>query len=370
MKSNNELAKMIVDLGARSYDILIEAGLLAKAGELTAAVRPEPALAVIITNPAVARLYGDTVMCGLKAVGLQSEIIKVPAGERAKSLTTANKIYGRLLELGADRHTVVVALGGGVIGDLAGFVAATYMRGIQLVQIPTTLLSQVDSSVGGKTAVNHRLAKNIIGAFYQPKLVIIDPLVLKTLPARELRTGVGEVIKYALIGGEPLLSKVKKALPLNLKMVDPTEIIFDCCRYKADVVIEDELDLGRRAVLNYGHTIGHAIEAVAGYGRYNHGEAVAIGMIGAARIAESMGWLKPADVKIHQAMIDAAGLPSDIARLDAAAIYAHLRHDKKRERGGDRFVLLKGIGRPVVETVDSSLIKKTIAGLRSDRARA
>ncbi|MDP1809054.1 MAG: 3-dehydroquinate synthase [Actinomycetota bacterium] len=397
--------KVRVELGARSYDILIGPGLLAKVGDLTASVLPATQGAVIITNPAIARLYGGTVERGLRSAGFKVTTLEAPAGERAKSLAAANKIYGRLLELGADRQTVILALGGGVIGDLAGFIAATYMRGVPYIQLPTTLLAQVDSSIGGKTAVDHALAKNTIGAFYQPKSVIIDPLVLETLPPRELRTGLSEVIKYALISGEPLLSRVRELLSLDLgghnertrpkapdaRLTKPearerihdyvTEpkarktqqtgfsgallagIIADCCRYKAEVVAGDERDLGRRAVLNYGHTIGHAIEVAAGYRRYNHGEAVAVGMIGAARIAQAKGWLKPADVRLHQELIRAAGLPSTTVKVAAAEIYKHLKHDKKREQGSDRLVLLKGLGRPVVAPVEPNLIKKTIAGL-------
>lgn len=357
-----------VELGARSYDILIGKGLLAGVGELIASVLPSPGEAVIITNPVIARLYGGSVTKSLRSAGFKVTTLDVPAGERSKSLSTANKIYGRLLELGADRRTVIVALGGGVIGDLAGFVAATYMRGVPYIQIPTTLLAQVDSSVGGKTAVDHALAKNIIGAFYQPKSVIIDPLVLETLPPRELRTGLSEIIKYALIGGEPLLSRVAELLSLDLgghneRMRLLAGVIADCCRYKAEVVAEDETDLGRRAVLNYGHTIGHAIEVAAGYRRYNHGESVAVGMIAAARIALAKGWLEPADVELHREMIRAAGLPTTTVRVAAADINEHLKHDKKREKGSDRLVLLKGLGCPVVTPVEPSLIKKTVAGL-------
>jgi len=380
-----------VELGARGYDILIAPGLLAKAGELAAKVVPAPGRAFIITNPVIAGLYGGDAERSLRAAGFTVTTLEVPAGERAKTLAAAGKIYGRLLELGADRRSMVVALGGGVIGDLAGFIAATYMRGIPYIQLPTTLLAQVDSSVGGKTAVDHALGKNIIGVFYQPRLVVIDPRVLGTLPPRELRTGLSEVIKYALISGEPLLSRVRAALPLDLGRAEGTGsegtgsgraikqvfiarpdtnaaaalagIIADCCRYKAKVVAEDECDLGRRAVLNYGHTIGHAIEVAAGYRRYNHGEAVAVGMIAAARIARARGWLNEADVLLHEELISAAGLPLTMAKVAAAEVFSNLKYDKKREEGSDRMVLLKGPGRPVVSSVEPNLIKKTIAGL-------
>ncbi len=356
-------ARVRVKLGARSYDIRVGPGLLAGAGELAASVLPPPRLAVIITNPKINRLYGRKVTRDFISAGFKVAVVEVPAGERSKSLARVDRICGRLLELGANRQSAVVALGGGVVGDLAGFVAATYMRGIGLIQIPTTLLAQVDSSVGGKTGVDHVLAKNIIGAFYQPRLVIIDPLVLETLPAREMRAGAGEVIKYAFIAGEPLLGRVRAVLPVKPDSADLAGIIADCCRFKAQVVGEDERDQGRRAILNYGHTIGHAIEAVAGYRRYNHGEAVAVGMIGAAEIARAKVMLNESEVALHREMIGAAGLPQKMASMWTRDVYDHLRRDKKRVDAGDRLVLLKGLGRPVVETVAADLIKKTVKAL-------
>ncbi len=349
--------KVRVGLAERSYDILIGAGLLDKAGSLLEEVVSSPSLAVIITNPRINELYGARVVSSLKGVGCRVSVMEVLAGERYKTLGSANKVYEHLLELGADRQTVIIALGGGVIGDLAGFAAATFMRVLPYVQIPTTLLAQVDSSVGGKTAVNHRLAKNIIGAFYQPLLVIIDPEALLTLVPRELKTGLGEVVKYALIGGEPLLSKVRNALPLDKGITKLTPIIIDCCRFKAEVVNEDERDRGRRAILNYGHTIGHAIEAVAGYRRYNHGEAIAVGMIGAAQIAADMGWLSKDDLLSHIDLAQAAGLPLTMKNVDPDQVYKHLSYDKKRVKGKDHLVLLKGLGKPVVVPVEDESIK-------------
>ncbi len=353
-------SKVKVKLSDRSYDILIGSGLIVDSGRLIKASLPNASRLVVITNDEINKLYGRNLKTSLKEAGFDFAIVTVPAGERYKSLTSANKLYGKLLNFGADRETVIVALGGGVIGDLAGFVAATYMRGIPLVQIPTTLLAQVDSSVGGKTAVNHRLAKNIIGAFYQPQLVIIDPETLRTLSARELRTGLGEVVKYAFISGDPLFEKVKSVLPLTDNISDLVPIIIDCCRFKADVVGEDEHDLGRRAILNYGHTIGHALEAVAGYRQYNHGEAISVGMMGAALVARAKGWLSEDEVQDFKALAGAAGLPLTMKNIDPDKVLEHLKHDKKRTKGSDNFVLLKGRGKPVVSSVDPRVIKETL----------
>lgn len=352
-----------VALGGRGYDIIVGPGLIERAGELIAPILPAADRLVIVTNPKIGRIYGRKVVDGLKKSAAAVSIIEVPAGERYKSLGTANKLYSRLLELEADRKTVIVALGGGVIGDLAGFVAATFMRGLAYVQIPTTLLAQVDSSVGGKTAVNHRLAKNVIGVFHQPRLVIIDPDALKTLDAREIRTGLGEVVKYALIAGRSILEPVREFFSSGRDLSGLAPIIHACCHYKAGIVAEDERDLGLRAVLNYGHTIGHAIEAVAGYRHYNHGEAIALGMLGAANIARAKGLMSERVVAVHRELIAAAGLPLRTEGIDPAAVFSHMRHDKKRVGGSDMLVLLKGLGRPIVAPVESALIKEAIVGL-------
>jgi 3-dehydroquinate synthase len=352
-----------VELGERAYEIIVERGLLERCGRLIAEAVPGADRFVIITNTAVGRLYGPKITAGLRAAGFDVSTIEVPAGERYKSLTRADKIYGRLLEMGVDRQAVIVALGGGVIGDLAGFVAGTYMRGVPFVQIPTSLLAQVDSSVGGKTAVNHRLAKNVIGVFNQPRLVLIDPEALRTLPSRELRAGLSEIIKYGFIGGEPLLSKIRSLLPLRRDLDGFPSIIVDCCRFKAQIVVEDELDTGRRAILNYGHTIGHALEAVSSYRQYNHGEAIAVGMLGAAKIAQAAGMLDQAAVDDHRNLLKAAGLPLTIKDVDPMVIYRHLELDKKRARGRNRLVLLDGIGRPVIREVEGPPIIGAIEGL-------
>lgn len=354
-----------VGLGARAYGILVEPGSLARCGTLIAGVLEPPRKLIIITNEEIGAVYADRVRAGLEGAGFDVALIEVPVGEAYKSLDSAGQLYGRLLDLGADRSSAIVALGGGVIGDLAGFVAATYMRGISFVQIPTSLLAQVDSSVGGKTAVNHPRAKNIIGAFHQPRLVVIDPDLLQTLPPREFRAGLSEIIKYALIAGGPLLERVQKGLPFD-DVAALVPVIVDCCAYKARVVEEDELDSGGRAVLNYGHTIGHAIEALAGYSRYNHGEAVAVGMIGAALIGARSGLLTDSEVELHRRLVKAAGLPSTFEGLEPRAVLKHLRLDKKRVGDRDRLVLLDGVGRPEVRDVDSALIMEAIEELSDD----
>jgi 3-dehydroquinate synthase len=356
-------SKVRVGLGSRAYDITVKPGSLSECGRPIAGVLPPPRKLAVITNDKISELYGNTVRAGLEAAGFEVSFLEVSEGERYKSLESAGMLYGRLLELGADRTSALIALGGGVIGDLTGFVAATYMRGIAFVQIPTSLLAQVDSSVGGKTAVNHPLAKNIIGAFYQPRLVLIDPEVLSTLPPREFRAGLSEIVKYGLIAGEPLLGQVRAGLPFRDDPAALVPIIIASCTYKAGIVEQDEFDSGVRAVLNYGHTIGHALEAVAGYRRYNHGEAVAVGMIGAALIGERLGMLDPREVEIHRELIEAAGLPSAIDKVDPEAVIDHLSLDKKRVGGRDRLVLLNGLGRPEVREVEGELIREAIVRL-------
>lgn len=356
-------ADVKVGLGARAYDILVEPGLLAECGKLLADVLNPPRKLALITDEAVGALYEASVRERLESAGFEVAVIEMPAGEHSKSLNSADRIYSDLLEFGLDRGSAIVALGGGVIGDLAGFVAGTYMRGISFVQIPTSLLAQVDSSVGGKTAVNHPQAKNIIGVFHQPRLVIIDPNVLDSLPPREFRAGLAEIIKYALIAGGSLFDRVEEGLPFSDDKAALVSVIVQSCAYKATVVEEDERDDGRRAVLNYGHTIGHAIEALAGYSRYNHGEAVAVGMVGAALIGARLGLLTEREVELHRQLVEAAGLPLRVEGLSSRAIFDRLRLDKKRAGGRDRFVLLNGLGRPEVRDVDSQLILDVIEEL-------
>jgi len=289
-----------VNLGPRSYHIHIGQGLRHRLGEWVREV-VEPSRVAVITDETVEGLYGEEVARSLETAGVEVTTLTVPPGEEAKSLPQAGKLYSLMVREGMDRRSVVVALGGGVVGDLAGFVAATYMRGIPHVQAPTTLLAAVDSSVGGKVAVDLPEGKNLVGAFYQPKLVVIDLETLRTLPARELRAGLAEVVKYGVILDAEFFGRLE-AQADRLLDVDPqvmAAVVRRCCELKARVVERDERDTGLRAVLNYGHTFAHALEVLTGYTTYRHGEAVAIGMVSASLLAEELGDV-PSEVTLRQ----------------------------------------------------------------------
>jgi len=326
--------------------------------------------AIIITNPTVSNLYGAVISGSLQKAGFSVHILEVPEGEKYKSLETAAELYDRLVSLGARRFEPIVALGGGVIGDLAGFVAATYMRGVPYIQIPTSLLAQVDSSVGGKVAVNHPQGKNLIGCFYQPRAVFIDLETLATLPERQLKAGLAEVIKYSFIRNDGFLSFLEKNLNLILELNRPIllEIVKRCCQIKAKVVEEDEKDLGTRAILNYGHTIGHAIEALGGYEKYLHGEAISIGMVGAAWIACELGFLKREEVERHEEILSRVGLPTKLSEFSESQVIDQMQWDKKWVSEKSRFVLLEKIGSPILYSdVPVSVIKKALRRLSLER---
>lgn len=299
----------------------------------------------MVTHPLVQRLHGETLTRGLGRC--RAETILVPAGERQKSLHRAAALWDQLLAKGADRSSVMVAFGGGVIGDLAGFVAATYMRGVPYVQLPTTLLAQVDSSVGGKVAINHPRAKNLIGAFYQPRLVIADVAVLSTLRPRDYREGLAEVVKTAAIADARLFEWLEqnRAAVLAREAEALTFVVRRCCEIKAGVVEADERESGPRAVLNFGHTVAHAIESLMGYGALRHGEAVAIGMAAAARISRLLDLLPGDDEGRLIGLLAAFGLPTRLPDIPVAGILDAVRADKKAVGGVPRFVLLRGIGR-------------------------
>lgn len=301
-------ARLTVDLTDRSYQILIGDKILDQAGRFISQLSGLSRRTVIISNDTVGPLYRQTLAAGLKADGFSVDYLEVGTGEKYKSLDEANNLYDALLAKQSDRDTILLALGGGVVGDLVGFVASTYMRGLPLVQVPTTLLAQVDSSVGGKTAVNTARAKNSVGTFYQPRVVLADLETLKTLPPRELRAGLAEVVKYGFLSDPDFIDLIDKSLEeiLQGNFTALKELIYRCCAYKAAVVEEDEADRGRRAVLNYGHTIGHAIEAASGYDHYNHGEAISIGMMGAALIAKKLDLIDDALVATHSRLLAAA----------------------------------------------------------------
>ena len=352
---------LTVDLGARSYPIFIGSGLL-KQRELL-----QPYLGVgkvvIVTNDVVAPLYLNTVKSTL--ADRHCEAIVLADGEAHKNLKAVNTIYDYLLRGKFDRHTNLVALGGGVVGDITGFAAATYQRGINFVQIPTTLLAQVDSSVGGKTGVNHALGKNMIGAFYQPRCVLADTDVLYTLPDREVKAGLAEVLKYGLIGDARFFEwlAVNSASICRLDPAYLIEMIKICCESKAALVAQDERETGARALLNLGHTFGHAIETATGYGTWLHGETVAMGMVMAADLSKRMGWIDVDAARHIRAVLEQNyGMPVvPPADITVERYLDLMSSDKKVELGKIRFILLKSIGQAIIEgNVDSSKLKATL----------
>ena len=348
------MAKVTVELGSRSYDILVGTKVLTDLGGLIKQHNWGGQI-FIITDPLVKKLYTKELTKGLK--GFAAKVIVVPRGERYKKLSVAAKIYDQLVRASAHRDALVVALGGGVIGDMAGFVAATYMRGINFIQVPTTLLAQVDAAIGGKTGVNHPNGKNLIGSFYQPKLVFIDVQTLTTLPARELCTGLAEVVKYGIIADADFFKFLEaNAHHLNTKAFGAPDtlraalrvwhiIVTESAKIKAKVVSKDEQESSYRMVLNFGHTIGHAIETLTSYNAYNHGEAVAVGMVAAARLAHKLKMLDSNSVERIACLLRKLGLPTEIKRLSVSAVLRAMAIDKKIRRGQIKFVLPTGIGR-------------------------
>ncbi len=334
-----------VELGKDSYEILIGRNLGA---ELQNFIREtgfsEKALLISDTN--VGKLYGENVLRSIREAGLSAELIMVPAGESSKSLQQAEQLYTAAIEHCLDRKSPIFALGGGVVGDLAGFIAATYMRGVPFVQIPTSLLAQVDSGVGGKVAVNHRLGKNLIGAFYQPKRVFMDMGTLDTLPVREIHTGLGEIVKYGVIYDADFFDFLEKNADKALSLEEMTvqHMVARSCEIKADVVSKDEKEGGLRRILNFGHTVAHAIEKETGYVRYNHGEAVAIGMICAAYISREMGTARDEEVERLERLIKRMGLPMRAGGCTTDHMYRDIFHDKKTVGGRVNWVLMKEIG--------------------------
>ncbi len=355
------MKKVMVRLGSNSYNIHIGPGLIAQTGAKLKEIGFSDKL-VIITDPTVKSLYGNILKESLTDSGFRVLILEVPEGEEQKSLETAGRLYYELTDFYAERTTPILALGGGVIGDLTGFVAATYQRGVPLIQIPTTLLAQVDSSIGGKVAINHGLLKNKIGAFYQPRLVISDITALKTLPAGQFSDGLAEVIKYGVIWDEELFTYLERNID-QIKSLDGQAleiIVFRSTKIKATVVEKDERDFGLRNILNYGHTIGHAIESVSDF-KVQHGEAVAIGMLAAARISNKLGILDQNDVIRLKDVIARAGLPTELPSLELERLMQAIRHDKKILQGKIRFVLLKSIGNVfVTDEVSPLLIEQSL----------
>ncbi len=355
------MQKIRVELGERSYNIMIGSGILKDIGRIFEKFEFSNK-AALISNPTVYDLYGKTVSESLRASGYDLTEVLLPDGEEYKSLASTEKIYEALLKAKVDRKSALIALGGGVIGDITGFAASTYMRGIDFIQIPTTLLAQVDSSVGGKTGVNHPLGKNMIGAFWQPRLVWVDTATLETLPRREFLSGLGEVIKYGVIWDEDLFAYLEanrdKILRLDKEAL--THFIKRSCEIKSEVVSKDERESGLRAILNYGHTIGHAIETVTGYKKYLHGEAVAIGMHMEAMLSHHLGLIEKKAVGRIKALIDSYGLPTEMpAEIQINDLMEKMQIDKKTVGGKMHFVLPEKVGAVRVHSgITSEDIKK------------
>ena len=349
-----------IDLGDRRYDILIGEQLLDSVS--TWANLPKAATALIVTNTTVAPLYAQRLQAALAPLYPQVHTVALPDGESHKDWQTLNLIFDELLGKGADRKTVLFALGGGVVGDMTGFAAACYMRGVPFVQVPTTLLAQVDSSVGGKTAINHPIGKNMIGAFYQPQRVVCDLDTLQTLPQREMSAGLAEVIKYGPIADMQFLDWIDGNLDALLAR-DPKALahaVKRSCEIKAWVVGQDEREGGIRAILNFGHTFGHAIEAGLGFGEWLHGEAVGCGMVMASHLSQRLGMVDEAFVSRFTALVERAGLPIVGPKLGAEEYLHHMRVDKKAEAGEIKFVLIDKPGTATVRGAPDALVAQVI----------
>ena len=358
------MEKVLVDLGAASYEIFIGENILSGIGEFIAGKFTPKAL--IVTQDKIFDAHGKALTDGLDAQGIAYTVATVPDSETSKSLFEAEKLYTRAIECGLDRKSVVIALGGGVVGDLGGFVAATYLRGVPLIQIPTTLLAQVDSSVGGKTAVNHPLGKNLIGAFHQPRAVFIDLNCLATLPEREIKSGLGEVVKYGVISDADFFAYLEdnadKILRRNLETM--AHVVKRSCELKASVVSADEREAGLRRILNFGHTLAHAVEEETHYQTYRHGEAVAIGMTGAALISHELGKTTAANVERLERLIKRFGMITTCAGLDADKLYAVTFRDKKTVGGVVNWVLMRDFGDvEICSDVPAQIVKKIFGRL-------
>ena len=356
--------KLSVNLGEKSYNIFVGVDMLPIL--LSKITEFKPSALCVVSDQTVSALYSNYCIGAFDGWSLPVHSVTVDDGEGSKSWIGLNKVYDALLQNACDRKVMLVALGGGVVGDLTGFAAATYMRGVSFTQVPTTLLAQVDSSVGGKTAINHPLGKNMIGAFYQPKLVVCDLRTLETLPSRELSAGLAEVIKYGPIADIPFMTWLEDVMDalMNREISAMAHAVQRCCEIKADVVGQDEKETGLRAILNFGHTFGHAIEAGMGYGVWLHGEGVAAGMVMAAELSHRLGLIDEAFVRRLTTLIQRAGLPTKGPILDAAdnaGRYLDLmRIDKKSEGGEIRFVLIDGPGKAVVRAAPDALVRQVI----------
>jgi len=364
-----------VELSANPYPVVIGAGALGQlGGQILAQGIKAGTKVLVVTNPVVQEHYGTVALNSLRDAGFDANTLVLEAGEDQKTPASVALIHDAAFARRLERGSLIVALGGGVVGDMAGFAAATWLRGIAVVQVPTTLLAMVDAAIGGKTGVNHPGGKNLIGAFHQPRLVLIDPTTLATLPEREFRAGMAEVIKYGVIGDAPLFAELEQAAAADgsgglacQAAVGPAllqRLLERSAAAKARVVAADEREGGLRAILNYGHTLGHVVEALCGYGTYLHGEAVGIGMLAAGEIACAMGLWSPEEQRRQRALVQAAGLPLAMPALDPEAVLTCLQGDKKVIDGKVRFVLPTGIGSVVIRNdVDAATIRQVLTTL-------
>lgn len=359
------MQKLRVSLAERSYDVLVGIDLLPRLGELISPVLP-PRRAAVVTDSNVRPIYWDKARASLSSSGFEPQVIEVPAGEESKSLQMAERLYGGFIEFNTDRTSAIIALGGGMVGDLAGFAAATFMRGVPYVQVPTSLLAQIDSSVGGKVAVNLKSGKNLVGAFYQPRIVIADITVLKTLPRDELLGGMAEAVKYGVIMDAELFDFVEShsAALLALNPEPLEKIVTWCCRLKAQVVERDETESGMRSILNFGHTLGHALESIQAYRGLKHGHAVAVGMVFAARLAFKLGKCSESTLARLKSLLEKIGLSTGIPRgLSPHQVIAFMQRDKKARAGELRWVLPARIGSVEIGCkADDSLVVDLLKG--------
>lgn len=352
-----------VNLKENSYDIQIGAGLLHRAGELIRTVYPGKR-AVLVSDIQIWKLHGKALIDSLTEVGIEPQSVILPQGEQVKQLSNLEKLYTAFVEAGLTRSDIVIAFGGGVIGDLAGFAAATYMRGIRYIQIPTTLLAQVDASVGGKTAVDLNEGKNLVGAFWQPKTVIMDTDVLTTLTGRDFSSGMAEVIKYGAIRSESLFERLESIADRTKLMNEIEEIIYECCNIKRAVVEADERDTGERMLLNFGHTFGHAVEKLGNFETFTHGESVAIGMMLAVRLGIDLGITDSEVLARMQNVISRFGLPTE-SDYTVSDMFDTMLHDKKNISDQINFILLRTIGESIIEPMPTVKLDELING-RSD----
>lgn len=341
-----------------SYPILIAGGLLSETGRLVRELLGRTCAAAVVTNPTVGRHHAGTLLSSLSSSGLQPHLVEVPDGEQHKTLETATRLTTLYLESGLDRASIIVALGGGVIGDLAGFTAATYMRGIPLVQVPTTLLAMVDASVGGKTGVDMPQGKNLVGVFKQPEAVIMDPSTLSTLPPGEIASGMAEVIKHGLIGAPALFASLQAEEPADL-----ASLVHDAVRVKVDIVQEDPHEKGQRAILNLGHTFGHALEAASGY-TLQHGHAVALGLVSATRMAIELGRCDAPLLEQVKKALATQHLPVTIGGFSVDDVILHMDHDKKRMDSTPRFIIPERPGRvAIIEDPPPGIIHTALSSI-------